>query len=103
MFQPMHLDKILKCHQLCTSCKHFSNKGIKMIKTLVQGELNVEYVVKSIETVGDEEMEKFLFSLGCYEGQKVTIVSKLNKNFVITIKDARYSIDESLANAILIN
>ncbi len=73
-----------------------------MAKTLAQGELNTEYIITDIQTLGDEEMEKFLFSLGCYVDQKVTIVSKLNRNLVITIKDARYSIDESLANAILI-
>ncbi len=74
-----------------------------MEKTLAQGELNTEYTVKSVETAGDDEMEKFLLSLGCYASQKVTIVSRLDKNLVITIKDARYSIDESLANVIYIN
>ncbi len=72
------------------------------MKTLAQGDANIEYTVTAILTQGDEEMEKFLFSLGCYVGQQVTIVSKLDKNFVITIKDARYSIDETLANAIQI-
>ncbi len=73
-----------------------------MTKTLAQGELHTEYSITGIHTPGDEEMESFLFSLGCYAGQKVTIVSQLNRNFVIIIKDARYSIDESLARAILI-
>ncbi len=70
------------------------------MKTLAQGDTDTEYAIVAIDTAGDEEMEKFLFSLGCYVGQSVTIVSKLSKNYVITIKDARYSIDESLANAI---
>ncbi len=72
------------------------------MKTLAQGDVDTEYRIVAIDTCGDEEMEKFLFSLGCYAGQTVTIVSKLSKNYVITIKDARYSIDESLANAIQI-
>ncbi len=71
-----------------------------MTKTLAEGELNTEYSIVSVETAGDKEMEKFLFSLGCYAKQNVTIVSKLNENFVITIKDARYSISEDLANVI---
>ncbi len=74
-----------------------------MARTLAQGEVNTEYTIKTIETSGDEEMKKFLFSLGCYENQQVTIVSRLNQNLVIIIKDARYSIDEGLANAIYIN
>ncbi len=73
-----------------------------MPHTLANCEINTEYTITAINTYGDEEMKNFLFSLGCYEGQTISIVSKLHKNFVITIKDARYSIDESLANAILV-
>ncbi len=73
-----------------------------MTKNIAQGEISVEYTISAIDTSGDDEMEKFLISLGCYAGQQVTIVSKLNKNLVLTIKDARYSIDESLAQAIYI-
>ncbi len=71
-------------------------------KTLVQGEVNKEYTINAIDTSGDTEMKAFLFSLGCYEGQTVTIISKLHKNYIICVKDARYSIDDDLANAILI-
>ncbi len=77
-------------------------KGQNFMQTLAQGDVNTEYTVTAVATQGDKEMESFLFSLGCYAGQQVTIVSKLDKNFVITIKDARYSIDETLANAIQI-
>ncbi len=73
-----------------------------MPNTLAEGATNIEYIVKDINTFGDEEMEKFLLSLGCYAGQQITIVSRLNQNLVITIKDARYSIDENLAKAISI-
>ncbi len=73
-----------------------------MSKSLAEGEVNEEYTISAINTFGDDEMENFLISLGCYAGQQVTIVSKLNQNFVITIKDARYSIDENLAKAIFI-
>ncbi len=73
-----------------------------MGKTLAQGELNTEYTVVGVDTLGDEEMKNFLLSLGCYEGQTVTIVSKLHENFVIVIKGGRYSVDATLARAILI-
>ncbi len=72
------------------------------IITLAQCEIDKEYTIKEINTHGDKEMEAFLFSLGCYEGQAITIVSKLHKNYLVSIKDARYSIDEDLAKAIII-
>ncbi len=68
---------------------------------LSQGKINVEYIVKGIETA-DSEMKDFLFTLGCYEGEHVTIISLLADNYVISVKDARYSIDTDLAEAIRI-
>lgn len=68
---------------------------------LSKGNLNVTYTVNEIKTI-HEDMREFLFSLGCYPGEKVTIISKLASNFIINVKDSRYSIDEDLANAILI-
>ncbi len=68
--------------------------------TLAEGQANVEYTIKAINTDNDEEMMKFLFSLGCYAGEKITIISNLHKNFIINVKDARYSIDDDLARAI---
>ncbi len=70
--------------------------------TLAQCEKDIEYLIKEIDTCGDKEMEAFLFSLGCYEGQTITIVSMLHKNYLVSIKDARYSIDEDLARAIIV-
>lgn len=64
-------------------------------------ETNKEYVIKSVET-GDEELESFLFSLGCYEGEKITLISIRNGCYIVAIKDARYSIDKNLAKAISI-
>ncbi len=71
-------------------------------KSLYNGDVNTEYTIKAIMTDGDDELKKFLFSLGCYEGEKITIISMLHQNFVINVKDARYSIDADLARAILI-
>lgn len=58
-------------------------------------------IIKGIRT-DDEEMKNFLFTLGCYEGEEVTLISVLADNYVIHIKGARYSIDTELAKAILI-
>lgn len=69
--------------------------------TLNDVELEKEYIVKGIETE-DEEMKAFLFSLGCYSGEPVTVVTRKKKNLVISIKDARYNIDIDLAKAITI-
>ncbi|WFD12396.1 FeoA family protein [Tepidibacter hydrothermalis] len=71
------------------------------MKNLSEVEVDMEYTIKSIET-DDEEMKSFLFTLGCYEGQKVTVISVLAENYVISVKDARYSIDSELAEAIIV-
>lgn len=61
-----------------------------------------EYIVRQIMT-DDEDLNAFLFSLGCYSGEPITVVSRKNKNCVVSIKDGRYNIDNQLASAILIN
>ncbi|MCR5054641.1 MAG: ferrous iron transport protein A [Lachnospiraceae bacterium] len=66
---------------------------------LNSAELGKEYVISDVDTGGDEEMESFLFSLGCYSGEKITVVDK-KRNLVVSIKDARYNIDPELAAAI---
>ena len=68
---------------------------------LNDADLGVEYKVADVDTSGDEEMKSFLFSLGCYSGESITVVDK-KKNLVVSIKDARYNIDPELAAAILI-
>jgi len=60
-----------------------------------------EYIINSIET-DDEELDAFLFSLGCYAGEKITVVSHLKGGCVVSIKDGRYNIDNELAEAISI-
>ncbi len=70
-----------------------------MNMNLNDAKLGTEYVIKKIDTEGDEEMESFLFTLGCYSGENITVVDK-KKNLVVSIKDARYNIDPELAAAI---
>lgn len=67
--------------------------------TLRAAEPEKEYVIKSIVT-DDEELDAFLFSLGCYAGEKITVISHLKGGCVVSIKDGRYTIDNDLADAI---
>lgn len=68
---------------------------------LANAQEGVEYIVRKIET-DDEELDAFLFSLGCYSGEPVTVISQLKKACVIVVKDARYTIDKELAEAIVV-
>ena len=60
-----------------------------------------EYTFKRIET-DDEELDSFLFSLGCYSGEPVTVVSRRKGGCTVSIKDGRYNIDNQLAEAIIV-
>ena len=60
-----------------------------------------EYIINSIRT-DDDELDAFLFSLGCYAGEKITVISRLKGSCIVSIKDGRYSIDKELAEAICV-
>lgn len=60
-----------------------------------------EYIIQRIET-DDEELNAFLFSLGCYSGEPITVISHLKGGCIVSIKDGRYNIDNQLAEAIII-
>lgn len=60
-----------------------------------------EYIIKEINT-NDEELNAFLFSLGCYSGETITVISRRKSGCVVSIKDGRYNIDNQLAEAIII-
>lgn len=66
---------------------------------LTTAEEGKEYIIRNIET-DDEELDAFLFSLGCYSGEPITVVSHLKTSCVVSIKDARYNIDKQLAAAV---
>ena len=68
---------------------------------LLQAEVEKEYIIKEIVT-DDEELDAFLFSLGCYSGEPITVISHLKGGCVVSIKDARNTIDNDLAEAIAI-
>lgn len=75
--------------------------SVHMGHNLTHAAINHTYVIEGIET-NDQSMKDFLFTLGCFEGEKVTLISVLSDNYVIHVKDARYSIDSRLAKAIRI-
>ena len=68
---------------------------------LTQAQEGKEYIIQRIET-DDEELNAFLFSLGCYSGEPITVVTRRRRNLTVSIKDGRYNIDDQLAEAIII-
>ncbi len=60
-----------------------------------------EYIIKAIET-DDEELDAFLFSLGCYSGEPITVIARRRGGCTVSIKDGRYNIDNQLAEAIIV-
>lgn len=68
---------------------------------LSEARVGEEYIIKDIATE-DEELESFLFSLGCYSGEPITVISHIKGGCVVSIKDGRYNIDTDLAKAISI-
>ena len=76
-------------------------KGNRGYMNLVDANIGEEYIVDDIVT-DDEELNSFLFSLGCYSGEPITVISRKRGSCVVSIKDARYNIDKDLAKAITI-
>ena len=68
---------------------------------ITEANVGEEYIIKEIQT-DDEELDAFLFTLGCYSGESITIVSKTKRNYVLSIKDGRYNVDSQLAEAIIV-
>ena len=66
---------------------------------LTVAEIGREYMIKSIDTE-DEELNAFLFSLGCFSGEPITVISRRRGGCTVSIKDGRYNIDNQLAAAI---
>ena len=68
---------------------------------LIEAEIQKMYIITKIN-MEDEELHAFLFTLGCYESQKITVISKSKSNVVVAIKDGRYSLDKELGELIMI-
>ena len=69
--------------------------------TLLHANVGEEYMIRDIVT-DDEELDAFLFSLGCYSGEPITVIKRRKSGCVVSIKDGRYNIDNDLAGAIAI-
>jgi Fe2+ transport system protein FeoA len=89
-------NKLFKCRKLDEKPKLVSRQP-----NLTEAAINVPNIIKGVDTT-DHNLKKFLFTLGCFEGETVTVISVLAENYVINVKDARYSIDEDLARTILV-
>lgn len=94
------MDNTIRNEQI-TRGMFMTDDYIAVATNLSKAATNTAYVIKKIET-DDEELKDFLFTLGCYEGETITVISVLAENYVITVKDARYSIDTDLAEAIIV-
>ena len=66
---------------------------------LTSAQIGKEYIVRQIVT-DDEELDSFLFSLGCYSGEPITVIAKRRGGYTVSIKNGRYNIDSQLAAAI---
>lgn len=69
--------------------------------TLREAEAGKEYIIQKVNTY-DEEMDAFLFTLGCYSGEPITVISHMKAGCIVSIKDGRYTIDKQLAEAIVV-
>lgn len=81
--------------------KHGSYKVEKGSMTLMDAEPGQTYIIKEINT-DDDEMNSFLFRLGCYPGEPITLISKKRKSCIVVIKDGRYNLDKMLSEAVII-
>lgn len=91
-------------HQLATANHSKSQTNIRergIMMNLREAQIEKEYVITKIDT-DDEELKAFLFSLGCYSGEAITVVRRLKGGCVVAIKDGRYNIDNQLAEAIIV-
>lgn len=71
------------------------------ILLLSKAKIGSTFNIEQIE--GKEKTKKFLFTLGCFEGEEITLISKLAGNYVVNIKDSRYALDENMAKSIIIS
>ena len=77
------------------------NDRDKTMINLLNAEINHRYIVKKIN-IDDDDVKAFLFRLGCYEGEPITVVSKKRKSCIVVIKDGRYNLDKQISESIFI-
>ena len=84
--------------QLATANSLYKSEAKMTVREAEEGK---EYIISAIET-DDEELDAFLFSLGCYSGEPITVISRHKGSCTVSIKDGRYNIDNDLAQAIVV-
>ena len=78
-----------------------ADSAASSVRTLMDAEPSQTYIIKEINT-DDDEMNSFLFRLGCYQGEPITLISKKKKSCIVVIKDGRYNLDQMLSEAIIV-
>lgn len=68
--------------------------------SLAKAKIGQTFNIKKVE--GNQKTINFLFTLGCFKGEEVTVISKLCGNYIVNIKDSRYAIDEKMAKSIIL-
>ena len=97
----MELAYALNKNSAGAGIKNESLKASAGNKTLLDAEPGQTYIIKEINT-DDDDMNSFLFRLGCYQGEPITLISKKKKSCIVVIKDGRYNLDKMLSEAIVI-
>lgn len=59
------------------------------------------YIIKDIDT-DDDDLRSFLFTLGCYSGEPITVISRKKGGCTVSIKDGRYNIDDMISGAVIV-
>lgn len=67
---------------------------------LSKAQLGVTYRIECVQA--KLKTVEYLLTLGCFEGEQLTLVSKLSGNYVVSLKDSRYAIDEEMAKDIVL-
>ena len=97
----MELAYALNKSAACRETKKGSYSDTAGSMTLMDAEPGKTYIIKEINT-DDDEMNSFLFRLGCYQGEPITLISKKRNSCIVVIKDSRYNLDKMLSEAVII-
>ena len=95
------MEAAMNLHNMTKAAEQTDTAAKEGTMTILEATPGQTYTIKEINTE-DEEMNGFLFRLGCYSGEPITLISKKKKSCIVDIKDGRYNLDNLLAEAILV-
>ena len=95
------MEAAMNLHNMTKAAEPTDTAAKEGTMTILDATPGQTYTIKEINTE-DEEMNGFLFRLGCYSGEPITLISKKKKSCIVVIKDGRYNLDNLLAEAILV-